>query len=339
MSSWANRGIPRRRDLMQIPEPLRPVIIPRAEQPAVVQSELIQKINRENNELQNELIYPIEPQWKPSLALHPFQGGNSIGNNSKSMAPLKHINAKELIHNEKTYVFVILRNIQQASDNDLWLSCYHSIRQFYTNQIIIIDDNSTINTFNGKLINTEIIQSEHNGAGEILPYYYFNKHKWADTMIFLHDSMMIYRLFTEDELDHEVAFHWHFTETNDNLIKKTATLLSVIHKSNELEEYIMSGKWIGCFGCTCIIDLSVVEMLEKKYEISKLTMYIRTRKQRELVERLIGMLLSYEKKVTSNFGDIIKYPSPFETFNLKQSMYNIQQANYNTAIIKLWRGR
>ena len=97
--------------------------------------------------------------------------------------------------------------------------------------------------------------------------------------------------------------------------------------------------WIGVFGGASIIDLSVVEMLEEKYKLSNLVNFIRTRKQRQLVERVLGILLSYEKNVTSNFGDIFKYPNNFQSNNLKTAIHNISQANYNTAIIKLWRGR
>lgn len=328
MSSWANRGIPRKRDLSQVPEEFRPTIVPRVEHPQVVLSETFQK--ETFNE--NEIIYPVD-DWKAS---------SFTGYSAKASVPSfpKPVNAKELIHNEKTYVFVLLRNIQKASDNELWLSAYHSIRQFYTNQIIIIDDNSSINTVNGKLVNTEIIQSEFNGAGELLPYYYFHKKQWADTMIFIHDSMVLYRPFTESELDHEVVFHWHFSneKSNEQIIKKALSMLSSIGIST-LDDYVQNGDWIGCFGGASIIDASVNNMLQEKYNLSKLTMYVRARKQRELVERILGILLSYEKKATSNFGDITAYPRPFESSTLKMSTYNIQQANYNTAILKLWRGR
>ena len=331
MSSWANRGIPRRRDLSQIPEAFRPVIIPRVERPEIMQSETFIQSDIKK---QNELVYPVESDWK---ALPPFSGYNSTS--VKTFAVKPAVNAKELIHNEKSYVFVILRNIQQAMDNELWLSCYNSIRQYYTNQIIIIDDNSSINTYNGKLVNTDVIQSEFNGAGEILPYIYFQKQRWADTMIFMHDSMVLHRTFTEDELDHEVVFHWHFKETSQDLIKKSSTLLSLLRVSSEVNTYALSGEWIGCFGGALIIDIAVVDMLEEKYKISNLTTYVRTRKQRQLVERVIGILLSYEKKVRSNFGDITKFPYPFEVNSLQATVKNISYANYNTAIIKIWRGR
>jgi predicted DNA-binding protein (MmcQ/YjbR family) len=334
MSSWANRLIPRKRDLSQIPEAFRPVIVPRVERPEVILSESFQHSEK------NELIYPVESDWKPQT-LPNFSGysTNSTSGYSNTYSSKRTIPAKELIHNEKTYVFVILRNIQKTSDNDLWLSCYHSIRQFYTNKIVIIDDNSSLNTVNGKLVNTEIIQSEFNGAGEILPYYYFQKEKWSDTMIFLHDSMILHRLFTDDELDHEVVFHWHFKETNDSTLKKTMSLMSSLTKNSVFEEYIKKHEWIGVFGGASIIDLSVVTMLEEKYKLSNIVSVVRTRKQRELVERILGIILSYEKQVTSNFGDILNYPYKFEANNTQTSIYNISQANYNTAIIKLWRGR
>jgi hypothetical protein len=330
MSSWANRLIPRKRDLSQIPDAFRPTIVPRVERPEIVLSETFQV------KAENEVIYPDKSEWKSSFQSLPSYSSNS---NTLSTKRVPTIPAIELIHNEKSYVFVILRNIQKTSDNDLWLSAYQSIRQFYTNQIIIIDDNSTLNTFNGKLVNTEIIQSEYNGAGEILPYYYFLKGKWADTMIFLHDSMVLHRLFTEDELDHEVVMHWHFNEKDTVNVKKSVTLLSYLIKSKEIEEYAVNGEWVGVFGGACIIDLSVIEMLEEKYKVTNLVNFIRTRKQRQLIERVLGILLCYEKNVTSNFGDIHKYPKNFESINLQTSIHNISQANYNTAIIKLWRGR
>jgi hypothetical protein len=151
--------------------------------------------------------------------------------------------------------------------------------------------------------------------------------------------MVLHRLFTDNELDHEVVFHWHFKETNEVVTKKTLSLLASITKSKEIEDYAKSKTWIGAFGCSGIIDYTVVSMLEEKYKISKLVAVIRTRKQRELVERILGILLSFEKKVVSNFGDILNYPYKFEANNLQTSLYNISQVNYNTAIVKLWRGR
>ena len=167
MSSWANLDIPRKRNLSQIPEGLRPIIISRAEHPKVILSESFQK-------QENEIIYPSG--LKDSKALLPDTNLYSRYIPKQTVNFIPSASAITLRHNDKSYVFVILRHIRTQRDNDLWISSYNSIRKFYTNKIIIIDDNSAINTVDGKLINTEIIKSEFNGAGEILPYYYFLKY-------------------------------------------------------------------------------------------------------------------------------------------------------------------
>jgi hypothetical protein len=41
----------------------------------------------------------------------------------------------------KNIVFVILRHVSNSQQN-YWIRCYESIRKFYENKIIIIDDNS-----------------------------------------------------------------------------------------------------------------------------------------------------------------------------------------------------
>lgn len=330
MSSWANRNLPRKRNLSQIPPEFRPEIIPRVAQPTVVLSETFRF------KPQNEVVYPDRSSFEP--VPHPRQFVNQRIDSAPS------VRAKELRYQDKSYVFVILRHIRNTRDNDLWISCYNSIRQFYTNQIIIIDDNSTINTVNGKLVNTEIIKSEFNGAGEILPYHYFLKHKWADRMVFLHDSMFINRVFLDKELQGSIRFHWHFENKSEN--PKMSTFLSMLPNSEAIEEFIHHSKWKGCFGATSIIDLEVAEKLEATYGLfSKLILSIRTRSDREMFERVLGIIVAYEGLVQgdnySNFGDILKYPSAFEshfeTMDLARQL--VLQNGYDTAILKIWRGR
>jgi len=337
--SWANRNLPRKRDISQIPEPFRPHIVPRVDRPEVVASEAYQ-----TNPI-NEIVYPDDMQsyfsLKPSKAAEPVI--------DRRQYPIKKIelpraNLKELIYNGKSYVFVILRNIRQTRDNDLWISSYNSIRQFYTNKIVIIDDNSTINTVDGKLVNTETIRSEYNGAGEILPYLYFMKHKWADRMIFIHDSMFINRPFRDAELDGSVTFHWHFDAKEDN---KLGTYLSLLKNSTNLVEYATQiTKWKACFGGASIIDLETIVYLEEAYAFfTKLVMVIRNRKDREMFERLFGIVLFHEGILNmehfSNFGNILKYPKAFESdhTSIDTAKHILSQANYDTAIIKVWRGR
>jgi hypothetical protein len=356
MSSWANRKVVSKRNLSQIPEELRPQIVSRAERPEVVLSESFQRAMNsdfESSELiqsdqfdkfkqfnqtsqKNEIIYPnskgpvkTAPANKPSLL--------EINNSSGS--------ATELNYGGQTYVFVILRHIEKTTDNNLWITSYNSIRKFYRNKIIIIDDNSVINTLNGKLQNADVIYSEFDGAGEILPYHYFLKNKWADRMIFLHDSMFLQRPFRDTELDAPVRFHWEFDKSEAYDQKKISIHLSLLKNNEKLLEYIKNpaNVWKGCFGGASICDLKVVEELEETYNLfSVLPMSIKTRNDRMLFERILGIILFSENRIDrncSNFGNIVKYPMCFESVSINNAFSLISQANYNTAIVKAWRGR
>jgi|UniRef100_A0A6C0BH96 hypothetical protein len=339
MSSWANRGIPCRRNLLQIPEGLRPTIITRAQRPEVIQSESFQE-----NEKQNEIIYPSGSEdSSPTPDMNAYSRSYPVRKMELNPAP----NAIELRFSDKSYVFVILRNIRTTHDNDLWMASYQSVRRFYTNKIIIIDDNSDINTVNGKLVNTEVIRSDYNGAGEVLPYYYFFVNKWADRMVFLHDSMFLHRRFTDAELNGAVRFHWHFSNTEIRNDRKIGTYLSMLPNHEGLLEYANQpdSAWNGCFGGTSIIDLDIVTQLEEAYSFfSTLVLSIKTRKDRETFERLFGIALYFTKMIDepfSNFGNIVKYPGAFESqiSTPDQGAYALSQKGYDTAIIKVWRGR
>jgi hypothetical protein len=339
MSSWSNIRVPRKRDLSQIPDEFRPHIIPRVARSEVILSESFQEVS------QNEIIMnnrSKEPKKEVEPAINPRQYIN------KKIDVVTSPSAYELRFKNKSYVFVILRHLRTTRDNDLWISSYNSIRKYYTNKIVIIDDNSSINTVDGKLINTEVIKSDFNGAGEILPYYYFLKYKWADTMIFLHDSMFLYRPFRDTELEGSIRFHWHFDKSDIFDSKKISTYLSLLTHNSDMQAYItdIDTKWNGCFGATSICDLERIQYIEQEYKLfSSLVLYIKTRKDREAFERVFGIVLYYEgifeNEKCSNYGLITKYPGAFESENNNYETASriLQHKGYDTAIMKVWRGR
>jgi hypothetical protein len=340
MSSWANRGIPRKRDLRQIPESLRPQIIPRVAQPAVIISESFQP--------RNEIIIPDSKTTTSNKTASTPEYSRPSDVVSRKVDIVPHITASELIYKDKSYVFVILRHLRTVKDNDLWISSYNSIRKFYKNKIILIDDNSSINTVNGNLFNTEVIYSEFPGAGELLPYYYFVKHKWADNMIFLHDSMFLNRPFKDRELDGDAKFHWYFTSNGFDDVNKIHRYITLLNNGDELSDFISSSDsvWKGCFGAATIISGELVQYIEEKYRIfTQLCFAIKIRKDREAFERLLGIVLFYEEGVKnescSNFGDILKYPDAFnsENNNFETASHIARSRGYDTAILKVWRGR
>jgi hypothetical protein len=378
MSSWMNRHIPRRRDLTQIPEELRPPApIPRAERTEVVTSETYQYREEESmsgspffmgdSESYNPVYYPASSPSSHSTyaSLFPNLPGSSSSSKDKTTKALSSLltsltsqyiqiqppnpKATELMIDGKTYVFVILRNIRNPADNDLWITSYNSIRKFYTNKIIIIDDNSSMNTVNGKLYETDILYSDYPGAGECLPYFYFLMHRWADRMIFLHDTMFLHRRFLQHEVDTTLQFHWHFNPTDKEYVPRIQQLITSLKHHEPLLPHLSPesrSQWKACFGVACVIDLSVVNLLEEKYKLFSTTvLMIRNRKDRQMMERLFGLVVFHENLVTTDkcsaFGDILNYPKCFESQDttVKTATYEVEQAGYNTAILKVWRGR
>ena len=166
-------------------------------------------------------------------------------------------------------------------------------------------------------------------------------------MIFLHDSMFLHRPFLPSELEGGIRFHWHFDQ-EDRDDRKILNLLSLLNESNEIRRSFSNPnfQWKGCFGGGSIIDLDVLEQLEQKYElISKLISTIRTRNDRKAFERVLGIIAWYDNlidsSIPSNFGSILAYPKAFESQNnnLETAAHIVSQANYNTSILKVWRGR
>ena len=319
MSSWTTQGAPRRRDVTRIPEPFRPVLTSRAEHPFVVLSETFQTTQESFDRVMPTVSHASS--HASSRVLSP---------------PPPPSRAVELRHQGESFVFVIIRHLRSNADNALWISSYQSIREHYTNPIVIIDDGSTINTVNGKLVNTEVISSEYSGAGELLPYYYFWKNKWADRMVFLHDSMFLARPFRPEELEGDMRFLWHFTEPVDRKLEMYLTMLPEGHALWEAAQ----GSWQGCFGAASIVSLQVVEQLEARYEVlSRLIITLRSRADRKMFERILGLLASLEGHGESLFGDIRKYPDAFETQAQTVAAAQRLAAGYNTAVWKVWKGR
>lgn len=379
MSSWANRNLPRRRDLAQIPDALRPTIVPRSMQPLVLESEsllpkpewpmgayamkqaMAESKQRRHSSSQdnglpssshgfpmNQIIYPGR-LGGPSTAVSTTHSTTSVY--LPSIQP-PSTTAKELqTETGDSIVFVILRHLRNQRDNELWIQSYNSIRKWYTNPIKIIDDHSSVNTVNGRLVNAEVIYSEFNGAGEILPYYYFVQHKWASRMIFLHDSMFLHRPFQprDIQLERGARFHWYFDGNGYDNDIKVQTYVSVLKGAEGLAAYLSvpHHEWRGCFGGATMMDLTVAEQLEEKYGLfRKLVIMIRTRPDREAFERFLGKVLFFEGIVDAAscalIGDILLYPNAFEgvpDLSAEKASQRVAQRGYDTPIVKIWRGR
>ena len=240
--------------------------------------------------------------------------------------------------------FIMIRYVNSHITNLLWQECYRCIRKFYTNKIIIIDDNSIPEFLTSiDMVNAEIIQSEFPKRGEILPYYYFLKNAWFDTAVILHDSVFIQKPI---KFDKQNRFLWHFeTHIHDNILEET-TLIEKLSNHNEiLDLYLKKEQWNGCFGVMSVIQYNTLHHINSKYNLFTILDSIHTRNDRMRLERIFACILWYEAKLTKNDCSYFKNIEKFckwnfnETYTFHEYLKDKVSNSITLPIIKLWSGR
>lgn len=241
--------------------------------------------------------------------------------------------------------FIIIRHVNNKITDYYWKECYKCIRDFYDNPIIIIDDSSNSEYLNENIILnncTVIYDTEHKGAAELLPYYYFYKLKPFETAVIIHDSVFIKsKQFFDLNENENIRFLWSFNHcfNNSDVLDCVSYLAQYILYSNELMSmYHQTDMWIGSFGVMSIIRWSFLEKLDEKHQIFlRLLPQIKTRGHRMGLERLFG-LIAY-------FNDKNIKPALFGEFHTFFNRYDISFDDYltenfcNYPIMKVLTGR
>ena len=230
-----------------------------------------------------------------------------------------------------TIGFIILRHVINETTNKYLNHCYDCIRKYYPeDRILIIDDNSSYIIPNRKLYNTIIINSQYPGRGELLPYYYFLRGKFCDTVCILHDSVFINKHI--DITTTSYKFLWDF-EHNWDTIKDETNIINCLNNKYLFEFYKNKKLWKGCFGGMTIIRHDYLKFIDNIYDISKLLKCVLNRNNRCSFERVIACLLQKHDIIQpSLLGNIHKYCKWGITWHEKD--------NYNhLPIIKVWTGR
>jgi hypothetical protein len=190
-------------------------------------------------------------------------------------------------------------------------------------QIVIIDDNSKQELVKADFDykNLTIIQSEYHRR---IPFELFN----LPVMPLWH--------------------HIYDKENVNNILRITSALTNkynLIKKINGEETNILGLKkdtFILCFGCQSYIQLSFLELLQKKYNITNLVNVIRNRTDRCSLERIMGLLFceEYPKLVNikSLFGDIITKNKTFQ-YNYDQYKVDLKNGKIIYPFVKVWTGR
>lgn len=236
--------------------------------------------------------------------------------------------------------FIFTRHVRSSTHAKLWIECYTTIRKFYNNMILIIDDNSDqqiLEKYNVPTTNVYRVNSKYVGAGEILAYYYYHKLKPFKKAVILNDSMFIQKPFTDKIMNvKDVKFLWHFNESSFH-----STLLSKLHRNSELLANCVN--FLGCFASTCVITWDFLDTLQSNYKFLNIVKYIKGRPMRMELERLFAILCitelknngSYNPNHISLFGSIFNHAS---SFTLDFDGYKNNRA-HSQFVVKVWNGR
>jgi hypothetical protein len=283
--------------------------------------------------------YVIDMQYKliPKYVNYVLNNYNDIQNNLYNNL---YNNLDKL---NEDFGFIILRSVTTESTGKYWINSYNCIRKYYTNKIIIIDDNSNYDFIdnNIELVNCNVVKSEFIGRGEILAYYYLYKYKFFKKTVIIHDSVFINKYIDFSKCIN-IKFMWYFTHHWDNELGEIEMINKIENNENINKLYHKKNKWFGCFGLQSIIDLDFLEKMEMKYNIFNLLEYIKTREIRMDFERIFGLLCFQENKNLINdismYGIIHHYIHWGYTYD---SYINDIKTNKldHLDIVKVWTGR
>jgi len=262
--------------------------------------------------------------------------------------------------NTRDFGFIITRHVNSETTNKYWNFCIQCIRKFYPfKKIVVIDDNSDAQHLNAEYEykNTEYVNSEFPGRGELLPYYYFYKNDYFDNAIIIHDSVFMQKRINFELLvskQVQVMPLWHFFCEKKESFNDTRGMMSILennfHIMNSLfndKTYEVMGRpndnvWAGCFGVQSFINRGFLIGINEKYSLFKLLKYVTARKYRCCLERIMGIIFHEEYlrhiKQHSLLGNIRSYCAWGYTYN--EHCENIRNKKIpRLPVVKVWSGR
>lgn len=255
--------------------------------------------------------------------------------------------------------FILTRHVMSRETNAYWNFAVRSIRRFYKNvPIVIIDDNSKkeyVKSFN-KYNNVRIIESAFKGRGELLPYVYLLSHRFFENALIMHDSVFLHRHICFNKIikqNVKALPIWYFNADRENIQHRMqiASNLQNYHLlNNELElldntvNTFRQNTWNGWFGVQGFINLKFLIYIQQKYRITNLIPVIKTRTDRQCLERILGCIFSREFKAKdthgvrkSLLGNIMKYQKWGYTLN--NYLYDLKKNKITIPCVKIWTGR
>lgn len=229
--------------------------------------------------------------------------------------------------------FIILRHVMSEKTDKYWIECYNRVRLFYPdNKVVIIDDHSNKEFLsNYPTTNCEIIFSDFESRGEILPYYLYSKYNWFDQAVIIHDSVFIQK-YTDFACD-KYKLLWFFPHDWDDPVNEIKFIKFLDNSEEILNFYYRKNLWVGCLGVISVISHTFLKSMDDRYNFSTLMTEIKTRQDRMCLERIIPCIFQYHHPVSILLGNIFKYCKEGLTYE------EYKNSRIDLPLIKVWTGR
>jgi hypothetical protein len=208
------------------------------------------------------------------------------------------------MNDPNNFGFIVTRHVTSELTNKYWNRCIRCIRTFYPlKKIVIIDDNSNQEYVikEAEYNNVIYVQSEYPGRGELLPYFYFYKHKYFDNAVIIHDSVFFHKRIYFEFIRKKFIPLWHFEPDKENVensirlvsrLKKNSELIYRLTNENDMTSLGLSKytrkNWYGCFGCQSYINHAFLSLIVSKYTLFNLLNVVKNRSDRCCLERILG---------------------------------------------------
>lgn len=211
--------------------------------------------------------------------------------------------------------FFITRKINNMNDNLLWIECIRQIRLFYNNEpIYIIDDDNNID--NIIKLDTIVDIPKHNihllntnddlhikGSGSLASFYYYHKLKSSKRAIFLKDDLFILKPFDEDTIKNsDIRLLFGFIDKHETYKSLVNSLVLNLNYGQKILEYKYNYNWVGCLNNSCLISLDYILYLDNHYNFFINLHFINNKLLSKVFERLLGLLITYDKKNLTNIS-------------------------------------
>lgn len=251
------------------------------------------------------------------------------------------INKKQ---NKHHYGFIMTRHVNSEKTNRYWNNNIRQLRKLYPfKRIVIIDDNSDPKYLkkNHNFDNILTIQSQYPSRGELLPYIYYNKYKWFDNAVIIHDSIFFQKRIPFEKVRKPVMHLWNFNgPPKQENIQNNLRIASVLKNYDIIKKQLTktNSYWNGCFGVQSYINHSFLNHLMRKYAVNRLLHVVKNRTDRCSLERVMGVLFYLETKIKRSL-----LGSCFPLFELGLSFDDYIRAKKNNSIqkpvVKIFTGR